>query len=133
MRSGLRLVSWVLALAVAVSAAYAADRPSTERRGPAPGHDASTRHELMGRVVRSGANVVYLEHMGAVVAFRITRGTQFTGLGAKASGDLVEGQQVLATFTVQDGVTNVARRIAATSEATGEPPRERMRTPPAPR
>jgi hypothetical protein len=66
--------------------------------------------------------------MGAAVPFKITKGTQFTGFGAKSSADLIEGQQVLATFTVE-GTTNVARRFSATSEAVAEP---RESTPPRP-
>lgn len=131
MRTGLRGVSSLVALAICVASDLAAEGPPNDLGRDSGGGRASGARELMGRVVKTGPNVLYLEHMGAVVAFRITPKTEFTGLGARSSRDLAEGQQVLATFTVEGKTTNQASRIAATSEAAGEPrsPSEQGRGP----
>ncbi len=70
--------------------------------------------ELSGRVVQASPSKLYLEHMGAVVEFNLEN-TEFSGGGS--SKDLAEGQQVRASFIVENKTTNIAKRVSVTTEA----------------
>ncbi len=80
---------------------------------------ATGERELSGTVVKTDATTLYLEHMGAIVPLKIDEKTRFSGEGVKSSRDLTEGQEVRASFTVEDETTNVASRVAV---ASGAPP-----------
>jgi hypothetical protein len=74
-------------------------------------------NELTGKVVRSDKKTLYVEHMGAVVPLKIDRKTKFEGDTLKSSRDLKEGQEIRASFTVENGTNNVATSIGLSSEA----------------
>lgn len=65
--------------------------------------------ELVGRVMKSEANTLYVEHMGAVFPVQIGRDTRF--FGVRSADHLTEGQEVRVSFTKDDG-KNVAHRIS---------------------
>ncbi len=72
--------------------------------------------ELSGKVVRSEANTLYLEHMGAVVPVEVGRKTRFSGI--RSADQLAEGQEVRANFTVMDDRKNVANSISLVAPPT---------------
>src|SRR5262249_43096757 len=110
-----------------------ADRGSAQERGtggsgtsgttsgsvsstPSTSASAVTRHdlaknELTGKVVRADKNMVFVEHMGAVVPLKIESNTKFESAGITKANDLKEGQEIRASFTVKDKTTNVATAI----------------------
>jgi hypothetical protein len=65
--------------------------------------------ELSGKVVRSEANTLYLEHMGVVVPVEVGRETRFSGV--RSADQLAEGQEVRAHVTVMDNGKNVANSV----------------------
>jgi hypothetical protein len=67
---------------------------------------------MRGRVLQASPSRLFLEHMGAVVEFKIDSAAQFSGGGVKSAADLSEGQEVRASFTVENNTTNVAKRIS---------------------
>jgi hypothetical protein len=88
--------------------------------------------EISGRVVQASPSKLYLEHMGAVVEFNL-KDTQFSGGDLRSFKDLSEGQQVKASFTIENKTTNVANRVSLAGEAgttrPGAPEREPAATP----
>jgi hypothetical protein len=98
----------------------------TRARGPYGGR------ELAGKLVKAESTIVYLEHMGAIVALRVDENTRFSGEGVKSSRDLREGQEVRASFTVK-GTTNVADKIAVEPASGGRPDGTAPDRSPAPR
>lgn len=80
----------------------------------------SGSRELSGRVIRSDAGILYLEHMGAVVPVEIVSGTRFSGIGS--ARELAAGQEVRASFTVTSETKNVAQAIS-----TGAPSARKAR------
>jgi hypothetical protein len=96
-------------------------RTKTAAREPAGG-EASSK-EITGRVLQAGPSKLFLEHMGAVVEFNIAPDAQFSGGTVRSSRDLSEGQEVRASFTVENKTTNVAKRISLTREAGAPSPK----------
>ena len=70
-----------------------------------------SKNELTGRVVRVDNNMVWIDHLGAVVPLKIETGTKFESAGVTRAKDLKEGQEIRANFTVKDKTTNVATAI----------------------
>jgi hypothetical protein len=68
--------------------------------------------ELTGKVVRSDAKTVWIDHMGAVVPLTINASTVFEGGTITRARDLKEGQEVRASFEVQNKTSNVAKTIS---------------------
>lgn len=101
---------------VFAGAAYADEQ---QRAPPAGREDAAgtTSKEISGRVVQASPSKLFLEHMGAVVEFTIAPDAQFSGGNVKSSGDLSEGQEVRASFTVENKTSNVVKRISVAGEA----------------
>jgi hypothetical protein len=108
---------WVGVLTVGASVLLGAAAARAAEGAAAPGE----KRELSGKVIRTEANTLYLEHMGAVVPVVIGRDTRFSGI--PSAGQLAEGQEVRASFTVRDDTKNVAHSISL-----GAPPSP----PPAP-
>jgi len=77
--------------------------------GAAPGAGGE-RKELSGKVIKSEANILYVEHMGAVVPMEIGRDTRFSGV--RSAEELAEGQEVRASFTVKGDTKNVADSVS---------------------
>ncbi len=103
--------------------ARADERQSTKsgaRQGASAGEASK---EITGRVLQAGPSKLYLEHMGAVVEFNL-KDTEFSGGDLHSSRDLSEGQQVRASFTVENKTTNVAKRVSLASEAGTASPHE---------
>jgi len=75
-----------------------------------------TSREITGRVLQAGPSKLFLEHMGAVVEFNIAPDAQFSGGNLRTSRDLSEGQEVRASFTVENNTTNVAKQISLARE-----------------
>jgi hypothetical protein len=84
--------------------------PSGEYGGSGMQHQLS-KNELTGRVVRAENNMVWIDHLGAVVPLRIDANTKFESAGVTHARDLKEGQEIRANFTVKDKTTNVATAI----------------------
>jgi len=95
---------WVGVLTVGASVLLGATAVRADER------TASDRKELSGKVVKSDASTLYLEHMGAVVPIEIGQGTSFSGV--QGSDQLAEGQEVRASFTVKDDTKNVADSVS---------------------
>jgi hypothetical protein len=74
---------------------------------------------MRGRVLQASPSRLFLEHMGAVVEFKIDSDAQFSGGGVKSAADLSEGQEVRASFTVENNTTNVAKRISVSAGTSG--------------
>jgi hypothetical protein len=70
-----------------------------------------SKNELTGRVVRADNNMVWIDHLGAVVPLKIENNTKFESAGVTRAKDLKEGQEIRANFTVKDKTTNVATTI----------------------
>jgi hypothetical protein len=110
---------WVGVLTVGASVLLGAAAARAEERA---GAAAGEKKELSGKVIKSEANTLYLEHMGAVVPMQIGRETRFSGL--RSAGELAEGQEVRASFTVKNDTKNVADSISL-----GAPPTRGAREP----
>lgn len=83
-----------------------------------------TSREITGRVLQASPSKLFLEHMGAVVEFNL-KDTEFSGGDLKSSRDLAEGQQIKASFTVENKTTNVAKRVSLAGDAgTAKPSHE---------
>lgn len=76
---------------------------------------AEASKEISGRVIQASPSKLFLEHMGAVLEFDIASDAQFSGV--TSSRDLSEGQEVRASFTVENKTNNVVKRISLASEA----------------
>jgi hypothetical protein len=70
-----------------------------------------SKNELTGKVVRVDNNMVWIDHLGAVVPLKIENNTKFESAGVTRAKDLKEGQEIRANFTVKDKTTNVATTI----------------------
>jgi hypothetical protein len=80
--------------------------------------EAATK-EITGKVLQASPSKLYLEHMGAVVEFNIASDAKFSGGDFRSSSDLSEGQEVRASFTVENKTTNVAKEISLAGAASG--------------
>lgn len=89
-------------------------RAGGEAPGPADGR------ELSGTVIKSEADTLYLEHMGAVVQVEIGRETRF--FGVRSANELAAGQEVRASFAVTGGTKNVAHSVSLTARSSGVSP-----------
>jgi hypothetical protein len=69
------------------------------------------KNELTGKVVRADKNMVWIDHMGAVVPLKIESNTRFESAGVTKANELKEGQEIRASFTVKDKTNNVATTI----------------------
>jgi len=96
---------WVGVLTVGASVLLGAAAGRADERAA-----GGEKKELSGTVVKSDANTLYLEHMGAVVPIELDRGTRFSGI--KNADQLAEGQEVRASFTVKDETKNVADSVS---------------------
>jgi len=76
----------------------------------------ATGQELSGKVVKADRSSVFVEHMGAVVPLKIDKNTKFQGDTLKAAKDLKEGQEIRASFSVENKTSNVAKSIELSSE-----------------
>lgn len=105
-----------------------------ERAGGAATATEASSKEMSGRVLQASPSKLFLEHMGAVVEFNIASDAQFSGGGVQRSTDLAEGQEVRASFTVENKTTNVAKRISVSGRTggtgtSGQAPEQRPSTP----
>ncbi len=97
---------------------------ATSRTSEATSKAEGTSREITGRVLQASPSKLFLEHMGAVVEFNL-RETEFSGGDLRSSRDLAEGQQVKASFTVENKTTNIAKRVSLAGEAgTAKPSHE---------
>lgn len=80
---------------------------------------ATEARELSGEVLRVDGNMVYLQHMGAVVPLQLQKSTQFEGVQGKK--ELKQGQQVRAQFTISGNQKmNLAEKVTVgEKEETG--------------
>jgi hypothetical protein len=104
----------------AVLVMYAGAAQANEHHGAkTAGREGATEtagNEISGRVVQASPSKLFLEHMGAVVEFNIAPDAQFSGGSLRSSRDLSEGQEVRASFTVENKTSNVVKRISAGTE-----------------
>lgn len=73
--------------------------------------------EIEGKLVRVDSKTLFVEHMGVVVPLKVDRNTKFEGAAIRRAGDFKEGQQVRASFKIENKVNNVATRVSL-SEAS---------------
>jgi hypothetical protein len=124
-----------IALAGLVLSAGAAHADERDRAKTAGSEEAAgtTSKEISGRVVQASPSKLFLEHMGAVVEFTIAPDAQFSGGNVTNSRDLSEGQEVRASFTVENKTSNVVKRVsvagAAGTRGMGEMPQPERPTP----
>ncbi|MGQ0507940.1 MAG: hypothetical protein ACT4TC_21770 [Myxococcaceae bacterium] len=71
----------------------------------------TSSNEISGKVVKHMGKTVYVEHMGAVVAIKVDSKTRFEGDAIKSSKDIKAGQDIRASFTVENTTDNVATSI----------------------
>jgi hypothetical protein len=74
--------------------------------------------ELQGEVARVESKTIYVKHMGAVVPLKIDKDTKLDGK-TFSKRDLKEGQEIRASFTVENGINNVADTISTSDLGTG--------------
>lgn len=120
---GLLAALAVVTLTLAGSRALAQqESPSaTAQQTPAqPSGAKQATREISGRVIEASQGKLFVDHMGAVVEFNIAPDAQFSGV--KSGNELSPGQEVRASFTIEDKTTNVAKRISLAREA-GSPSR----------
>jgi hypothetical protein len=72
---------------------------------------AMGQKELTGKVVKADNKMVWVDHMGAVVPLSVDKSTQFTDPNLKRARDLQPGQEIRASFEVQE-TKNVAKSIS---------------------
>lgn len=72
---------------------------------------AMGQKELTGKVVKADNKMVWVDHMGAVVPLSVDKSTQFTDPNLKRARDLQPGQEIRASYEVQE-TKNVARSIS---------------------
>ncbi len=70
-------------------------------------------------MVKAQKDMVWLQHMGAVVPVKVNDSTRFEDPTLKKATDLKEGQQVRARIEVQGKTNNVARSISMDNAGTG--------------
>jgi hypothetical protein len=97
---------WVGVLTVGASVLLGA---AAARAGEMTGAAAGEKKELSGKVIKSENSTLYLEHMGAIVPIEFGGDTRFSGV--RSAGELTEGQEVRASFTVDD-TKNIADSIS---------------------
>jgi hypothetical protein len=115
-------VAFGAALALGAGAVHAEEKQRTKTAPrEQPGREAAAK-EISGRVVQASPSKLFLEHMGAVVEFNIASDAEFSGGNVQSSRDLAEGQEVKASFTVENNTTNVAKRISLAREAGAAAP-----------
>jgi hypothetical protein len=112
------LLAFVAVLGV-YAGAVQADEQSGAKTSGREGATEATAKEISGRVVQASPSKLFLEHMGAVVEFNIAPDAQFTGGNLTSSRDLSEGQEVRASFTVENKTSNVVKRISAGRAGSG--------------
>jgi hypothetical protein len=124
-RQAKMLLACGAALVMSVGAAHAAEQQKPKTATPEQGGREAATKEISGRVVQASPGKLFLEHMGAVVEFRIPSDAQFSGGGVRSASDLSEGEEVRASFTVENETTNVAKRISvARAAGPAGPPHE---------
>jgi hypothetical protein len=115
-RQAKMLLAFGAALVLGAGAAHADEQKSKTATREQAGREAAAK-EISGRVVTASPSKLFLEHMGAVVEFNLAPDAQFSGGSVRSSGDLTEGQEVRASFTVENRTTNVAKRISLARES----------------
>ncbi len=123
-----RAKTFVALGAAFVLGAGAANAEESKAGAPQTGRSAAREQaggearaqEISGRVITASPTKLYLEHMGAVVEFNL-RDTEFSGGDVRSSRDLSEGQQVRASFTVENKTINVAKRVSLVGKAGTKP------------
>lgn len=86
-------------------------------------HHDLAKNEVTGKVVRADPSTVWIDHMGAVIPLKIDANTRFESAGIARPKDLKEGQEIRASFRVQEKITNVADSIwLEGATATGTQP-----------
>lgn len=74
-------------------------------------------NEITGKVIKTEKDTVYLEaENGAVVPLQVNDQTQFTDPNVKSASDLQQGQDVRASFTIEDQTKNLATSISSGAE-----------------
>jgi hypothetical protein len=81
--------------------------------------DTSANQELSGKVVRVLGKTLYIEHMGAIVPIKVSASTKFDDPSLKKAKDIKEGQEIRASFTVQNKTDNLATNISLATSGTG--------------
>lgn len=67
---------------------------------------------LQGTVVKAqGNDLLYVEHMGAIVPVQVNKGTTLLGLEGKKLTDLKDGEKVSISFQVKNRTQNVATTV----------------------
>jgi hypothetical protein len=99
------------------------EQQGAKTAAPKPAGGEASAKEITGRVLLASPSKLFLEHMGAVVEFNIAPDAQFSGGKVGSSRDLSEGQEVRASFTVENKTTNVAKRISLAREAGAPSPK----------
>lgn len=95
------------------------DRPASSLET----HHDLAKNEVTGKIVRAEPNTVWIDHMGAVIPLKIDSNTRFESAGIARPKDLKEGQEIRASFRVQNNTTNVADSIwLEGATATGTQP-----------
>lgn len=97
-------------------------QPATGGAGEEMRPGAMMQQELTGQVVKVEKNTLYLEREGVIIPFRLERGTKFEGAMTRA--DLKEGDQVRASFRVENEVNNVLTAVSKAAKMEREMKRE---------
>lgn len=79
------------------------------------GESKGKEEKLEGTVARASSNMLELDHDGAIIPLKVDKNTQFTG-DVKSARELKEGDQVRASFRLENGTSNVATSIEAKGE-----------------
>jgi hypothetical protein len=75
-------------------------------------------NQLTGRVVKTDSSTVWVEHLGAVIPLKVDSNTRFDSASIQRAKDLKEGQEIRASFTINNKTDNLAKSISLSS-ATG--------------
>lgn len=67
--------------------------------------------QLDGKIARASGTMVDVDYEGAIVPLKVDKDTQFTGV--KSVRELKEGDQIRASFRLENGTTNVATKVEA--------------------
>lgn len=76
----------------------------------------AAQHTLTGNFVRADKGTLYVQQMGAIVPLKITAQTRFPG-AAQSARELKPGEEIRATFDIQNQTTNIARSVELANQS----------------
>jgi hypothetical protein len=116
------VLAFVMTLVLGAGVAHAEEQRKSKTASREQAARSGGEKEISGRVLQASPSRLFIEHMGAVVELSLAPDAKFSGGNVTSSRDISEGQEVRASFTVENNTTNMAKQITVTSAGTGAAP-----------